>query len=52
MDLMNLVEMNDIQLYLGIAFLISEALAMIPALKSNSIIQLLLNILSVFKPNK
>ena len=43
---------TDIVLYLGIALAISEALALIPKLKANSILTLILGILRTLVPKK
>jgi len=44
--------MENIELYLIAALAISEGLALIPALKSNSILQIVINVLSGLKKKK
>jgi hypothetical protein len=52
MALLNSLMNSDIALYLLVAFMISEALALIPSIKANSIFQLLYNILKTISGNK
>ena len=43
---------NEVLIYLSVALALSEALGMIPGLKSNSILQLVINVLKAIVPKK
>lgn len=46
------LNLEQIMLYLAVALGISESLALVPALKANSILQLVVNVLKAIVPKK